>query len=609
MVPADRSSRSGCRSAACAAALRGVGAGFLVAMGLLPAGCGGDGGGSLERAAPAPPAAAAVSSGETSAVLPVPRPEPALIGLRELEAWTETAVHWLDDLAVRLRLRDFGGVASALAENFAGHHPLGGEPIEEGGLPLGAERALRGAAGAEVLDREAFLAALEDLIGPWRRVEHVRLHVRGAEFARGRPVGRGRLDLVIEVHGTRPEGGRHALDGEARLGIVREGQTWFIEAFELVRMEERRRARAIFSDVTTAAGVAHEGIRFGRPGNDSDAWQGAAVADVDGDGRWDLFVPSSERNFLYLGRASGGFSEEAEARGLLLPGGGTGAVFFDQNGDGHVDLAVAHFGMRRPNRSVEGQPLRFYRNDGRGRFREVADELGLDVVTAATSLVAFDVHGNGHVDLFVCGYGRMDRARNDSWLEATNGAPNTLLANREGLAFEDVTRAAGLMDQRWSYAAAAADFDRDGFLDLYVGNNFGTNRLYRNRGDGTFEDVAPGLGVAERGNTMGVAWGDMDGDGRLDLYVVGPESSAGKRVLGRVGELASTVQVDELRRLASGNALFLGREDGFERGPREGGATDAGWAWGVALADFDLDGRLDVYCANGFVTGDLPEDT
>ena len=109
---------------------------------------------------------------------------------------------------------------------------------------------------------------------------------------------------------------------------------------------------------------------------------------------------------------------------------------------------------------------------------------------------------------------------------------------------------------------------------------------------------------------MGASWGDLDNDGRLDLYVVGPASSAGSRILERLrGSVHATVMSD-LVRLASGNALFLGREGGtFEAAPAGFGAAGAGWAWGSALSDLDLDGALDVFCVNGFVTGDLPQDT
>ena len=122
--------------------------------------------------------------------------------------------------------------------------------------------------------------------------------------------------------------------------------------------------------------------------------------------------------------------------------------------------------------------------------------------------------------------------------------------------------------------------------------------------------MAEELGVDRRGNSMGARWGDVDNDGRLDLYVVGPASSAGTRILNRMRGSVHADLMEDLFSMASGNELFLGREDGrLVPGPEGGGGLNAGWAWGSALADIDLDGRLDVFCVNGFVTGDLPQDT
>ena len=281
-----------------------------------------------------------------------------------------------------------------------------------------------------------------------------------------------------------------------------------------------------------------------------------------------------------------------------------------------------------------------FQNDGQGRFTDVTRELGLyKHRIPAYSLTAFDADGDGWTDLFVCGYGRMEAAKNNSWIEASNGASDLLLRNMEGAKFRDVTSKAGLEDRRWSYASAAADYDDDGDLDLYVGNNFGTSRLWRNRGDGTFEDVAEELGVNVRGNVMGVIWTDVDDDGRLDLYLSSPTSTSGTRLLKGVEDDLGAGASQGMMQMANGNKLFLGRmleqapvpdvtadselepaadepvaEDagrrlmaGFEQ--VDVGGTRAGWSWSAASPDIDLDGNRDIVCVNGFVTGDISGDT
>ena len=143
-----------------------------------------------------------------------------------------------------------------------------------------------------------------------------------------------------------------------------------------------------------------------------------------------------------------------------------------------------------------------------------------------------------------------------------------------------------------------------------MANTFGSNRYYENQGGGRFLDRAVELGIGERGNSMGVAFGDLDGDLALDLFVASHSSGIAKRIFGRLEERTRAGLLVELQEFSDGNALFLGDgAGGFAQGPGEEGLRNAGWIWSSALADFDLDGHLDLYCANGFLTGDLPEDT
>ena len=192
---------------------------------------------------------------------------------------------------------------------------------------------------------------------------------------------------------------------------------------------------------------------------------------------------------------------------------------------------------------------------------------------------------------------------------ATNGQPNLLLRNIDGTRFEEIGAQAGLAGRSWSYAAAAADYDEDGDIDLAVANDYGVNALYRSRGDGTYENVAEELGLLDVGNGMGAAWGDLDLDGRLDLYVSNMSSSAGNRILKRFAERERSDTEDVLYKLAAGNSIFLQRDSGFERLAPSAGGVGASWAWGSSLQDLDLDGDLDIYVANGFISGDSLKDT
>ena len=143
-------------------------------------------------------------------------------------------------------------------------------------------------------------------------------------------------------------------------------------------------------------------------------------------------------------------------------------------------------------------------------------------------------------------------------------------------------------------ATTWVDFDRDGDVDLYVTNEAGPNQLFRNRGDGTFEDISDDV-TGEYGYGMGATWGDYDNDGRPDLYVTNMYSKAGIRIAERHG--ASP----EIAASARGNSLIRNLEGKFER-IGDSPTTAADFGWGGAFADFNNDGRLDIYAPAGYVT-------
>jgi len=209
-----------------------------------------------------------------------------------------------------------------------------------------------------------------------------------------------------------------------------------------------------------------------------------------------------------------------------------GLAIFDYNGDGRPDIFFTD-GAELPSleKRLPAYANRLYRNDGHMRFTEVTDRAGVAGVGYAMGAAAADYDNDGHVDLFVAGVRR-----------------NQLLHNRGDGRFDDVTTRAGIASGEWAVAAGWLDYDNDGLLDLFVVNYVQwspetnrvcrdevrdiaifchprtfqglPNRLYRNRGDGTFEDVSARAGIsAHAGKGMSVAFGDFDRDGRVDIFV------------------------------------------------------------------------------------------
>jgi tetratricopeptide (TPR) repeat protein len=512
-------------------------------------------------------------------------------------------------------------IEKVLAPDFAGASPL---PLESQVVRPGAALEIRRVVFSQqtVLGREAFVQQLRASLGGFSKIQTAEFQVTQIDLL---PAGalrtRVRLELVGAGQGFHREQrvGWWDLEWEAAPQDQYRLRRW--QSGEETRS---RVAKPWYEDIASGAfgsapsyseqmlqGVDHwRTVLDGASGIDIYGHNGVSVGDIDGDGFDDLYVcqPAGLPNRLYRNRRDGTFEDITEASGVGLLENTACALFADFSHGGRQDLIVVR----------ASGPLLFL-NQGGGKFKLKPDafQFANPPQGTFTGAAAADYDRDGWLDIYFCLYvyyqGADQYKYPSPYYAAENGPPNFLMRNNRDGTFRDVTAQAGLdrNNTRYSFCCGWSDFNRDGWPDLYVVNDFGRKNLYRSNGDGTFTDVAPQAGVEDVGAGMSVCCFDYDNDGAEDLYVADMWTAAGERISAQESfqRDASPEARVLYRKHSMGNSLFRNRGDGgFQDATAASGTGMGRWSWSSDGWDFDHDGFPDLYIANGMVSGAVRED-
>jgi hypothetical protein len=375
------------------------------------------------------------------------------------------------------------------------------------------------------------------------------------------------------------------------------------------RFTDRREGSGItFANrVVDDAGKAYRLVHY-------DHGSGLCGADVDADSLPDLyFTTQLGTNELWKNLGNARFVNVTEQAGLRMPDAiAVGCSFADIDNDGDPDLFVTT--VRHGNRLFE--------NVEKGRFRDITQQAGVGYVGHSSGAVVFDYDGDGLLDLFVTNVGTYTSNElgpggyyvglQDAFmghLHADRAEASILYRNLGGNRFRDVTREVGLVDRSWSGDATALDVNDDRFPDLYILDMQGGDHLWLNEGGKRFRDATAQYFPKSAWGSMGVKVFDFDGDSRLDLFVtsmhpdmwvdIAPGDWAAEGRKADSSKVAAGMIPEGKGRFIFGNELFANRGQGRFEEVSDSAGAETYWPWGPSVDDFNADGWDDIFIAAG----------
>ncbi len=367
--------------------------------------------------------------------------------------------------------------------------------------------------------------------------------------------------------------------------------------------------RVTFSDITEQAGIRFNHFSGQRTIQlPEDMGSGLAWGDYDNDGFEDVFIANFSGNIelpteqlsnsaatsqLYHNNQDGTFTEVSTLAGLALRKWANGCAWGDYDSDGFLDLAVSCYGKNM-----------LFHNNADGTFSDVSEKSGMGLLDGFWTGISWgDFNLDGNIDLYVCGYVNYQKSVNlgvslqynaevPASINPSSFKPikNLLFKNNGNGTFAEIAEKAGVANEAGrSLAAVWCDFDNDGLPDIYVANDVSDNAMYRNKGNGTFEDVSYNSFTADYRGAMGIGVGDWDNDGDFDMFITHWMAQENALYTNMMAQLNT-------KNISDGNRLkFMDEADRYGLGQ----IALEYIGFGTFFFDYNNDGFLDIFTTNG----------
>jgi len=466
---------------------------------------------------------------------------------------------------------------------------------------------------SKFLSRDTFIEALQTSLNSWVLVERTKFSVFENQISLS--AKEGFLRAHFQISGMKADRSRLELHGTLMTSVANNSsdERWKITALDFESARWFESSLPIFRDIGPQSGFSFtpsaEAKQLVQDTIDERVLVtggGITVLDVNKDDYWDLIATYANRETrLFINDGDGGFVVQPTPAFDNANEVSKFFIWIDLDNDGQEELVGSH---SFPAGETKGE-FGLYRVTTKGEIKRKNKALRFSHPKwmkriSFESIVACDVNQDERIDLIFTGYSHLNSKDHHNLMNANDGLRNLVFINQGNLKFTEESMKRGLVHTQYSFVSACHDFDKDGDPDIFIGNDYGKNNFYENRGNGYFVHDTKHPFHLGSSFSMGVSIADYDNTGKYSVSVSNMYSHAGHRIIPLADELKD--QKKDFMLLVKGNALYENQDGKWQNIAKDRIVDDAGWAWGNIFFDIDNDGDKDLFVTNGYTTHSDP---